>query len=127
MNIKNKRKHLKSKRHNYYSNFYTEKKSNKLEVEKRWKINDNIKKSLLGRVVNFDPDLTRVDLLWLFCMSGEDLESVVDILENDLIYDVEILFISHFNNITYEHYLEQPMSILTPKLLRYMEHGAEIP
>ena len=53
----------------------------------------------MGRAVNYDPELTRVDLLWLFCMSGEDLESVVDNFENALIYDVEILFISHFNKI----------------------------
>ena len=60
-------------------------------------------------------------------MNGEDLESVVDNLENDLNYDVEILLISHFNNITYEHYLEQPLSVLTRKLLRrYMENGEEI-
>ena len=72
--------------------------------------------------------MTRIDLFWLFCKSGEDLESVVDNLEIDIKYDVEILFISHFNNITYEHYIEQPMSILTRKLLRRcIEHGTEIP
>ena len=61
-------------------------------------------------------------------MSGEDLESFVDNLEKNLNFDVEIILISHFNKKAYEHYLEQPMSILTRKLLRrYMEHEAELP
>ena len=82
---------------------------------------------MLGKDVNYDPKLTRVDLLWLFCMNGEGLEAVVDNLENDINYDVEILFISHFNNITYEQYFEQPLSNLTRKFLRrYMENGEEI-
>ena len=78
--------------------------------------------------VDYDPELSRVDLFWLFFLPGEDLESVIDSLENDLGYDVEILFISHFNNITFEQYLEQPMSVLTRKLLRsYWVQGAEFP
>ena len=104
------------------------KKFNEFEVEIRWKINVNIKETFLGRVVNYDPVLTRADLFLLFRMSGECLESVVDNLENDLNYDFEILLISKFKSITYEHYLEQPMSILTRKFLRrYLEHGAEVP
>ena len=59
-------------------------------------------------------------------MNGEDLESVFDNIGNDLGYDVEILFISHFNNIKYEHYLEQRMGALTHKFWRrYLEHGTE--
>ena len=86
INVKNKSKHLKSKRHNYYSNlvinnyceqnvikveikrvFYKyrsqhRKKFNEFEVEKGWKINDIIKQTFLGWVVNYDPELTRFDL-----------------------------------------------------------------
>ena len=75
INIKNKRKHLKSKRHNYYSNFvinkYCEQNVNKkyvwrgtlnyqslhrkkfteFEVEIRWKIKDNLEEAFLGSVV----------------------------------------------------------------------------
>ena len=99
-------------------------KFNEFEILTRLKTGDNIKNIFNVKIINIQHDFKMGKPFWVIIAFTTELDKIDDMFENGVNYEVEIIFVSHLKNITYNHYREQPKSMLVRKLLRrYKENG----